>query len=200
MEESRRKARVAILYSILNSTGSQWRSNKTGVTWYFSISGKQVLQRSSGFSGGEGARSSYGKPARTELQSSRWLRIRDETHWTVAVRVRNDLTEAIFSQLKVSSVANIGDVIHRRMYTDIFDGIVNWILFWPAVKQVSLVRAKVCNEVEQNTTVLPSFDLSLLLNIQFFIYERHSSMFLRTVGRSLGSAEFSSWVSSAYLW
>ena len=120
----RRKARVAILYSILNFTGSQWRSNKTGVTWYFSISGKQVLQRSSGFSGGEGARSSDGKPARTELQSSRWLRIRDETHWTVAVRVRNDLTEAIFSQLKLGSYANMGEMLmHRQsggeLYTEI---------------------------------------------------------------------------------
>ena len=107
----RRKARVASLYSILNCTGSQWSSDERGVTCYFSHFRKTsfaaffwIFWRRRSFSDG--------KLVRTELQSSRRLRIRDEINWTVAPRVRNELTEAIFLS------AQSWQSCKRRWYAD----------------------------------------------------------------------------------
>ena len=74
---------------------SQWSSDKRGLTWSFVSFWITFLaglfwifwrQRSS----------SDGKPARTEWQSTRRLKMSDEKCWTVAPWERNDLTGASF--------------------------------------------------------------------------------------------------------
>ena len=52
-----------------------------------------------------------------------------------------------------------------------------FFLFGPAVKELSIVRAKVCRKPEHNISVLPTFNWRLLHNIQLLIDEVHDSMF-----------------------